>query len=120
VRRLAKERKPKYYELPYPHFAFQGEQPPPCSGLGDLFFADEHYGDDTVTVLQRQVLTLQAKEICHGCPVKVECYDFAMEHRLVGIWGATTGRERRCLRGECRHEAHEHIREDLVELGLEE
>ena len=33
-----------------------------------------------------------ALRICHGCPVRRECLDYAIEYRMVdGIWGGTTG-----------------------------
>lgn len=38
----------------------------------------------------------RAKEICFRCPVLEDCYEFAMDNREeFGIWGGTTGRERR-------------------------
>lgn len=44
----------------------------------------------------------QAREICAGCPVRVECLDFALEnhegHYDYGIWGGLTHRERQRLR----------------------
>ena len=43
--------------------------------------------------------TKQAKRICHGCPVKTECLDYALEHNeLFGIWGELSTHERRALR----------------------
>lgn len=32
--------------------------------------------------------------ICEDCPVKADCLEFALEHRLDGIWGGTSGRAR--------------------------
>lgn len=41
----------------------------------------------------------KAKAICHTCPVKGQCLEFAIEHDEVhGIWGGTSGRERERLR----------------------
>lgn len=38
----------------------------------------------------------RAKDICFHCPVLDQCYEFAMTNREeFGIWGGTTGRERR-------------------------
>jgi len=38
----------------------------------------------------------KAKEFCAGCPVRQECLDLAMaDDELVGVWGGTTGAERR-------------------------
>lgn len=58
-----------------------------CRGLGiDLLFPNE---DDEVAVAA-------AKDVCRGCVVAEPCLDFAMETRQdEGVWGGTTGRERR-------------------------
>jgi len=40
-----------------------------------------------------------AKAICHGCPVRAQCLEFALEARLDhGVWGGMTEIERRSLR----------------------
>jgi WhiB family redox-sensing transcriptional regulator len=37
-----------------------------------------------------------AVAVCEGCPVRLECLDYALRHRLVhGVWGATTEVERK-------------------------
>ncbi len=42
-----------------------------------------------------------AKAVCSGCPVRVECLEFALEpHQEAGIWGGTSEDERRHLRKE--------------------
>lgn len=39
-----------------------------------------------------------AKAICHGCPARAECLEFALENdEKFGIWGGTTERQRRAL-----------------------
>ena len=38
-----------------------------------------------------------AKQVCHTCPVRVECLAFGLEERH-GIWGGRTPRERRHIR----------------------
>ena len=41
----------------------------------------------------------RAKEVCGECPVKVDCLDYALEtNQDSGIWGGTSGEERRTLR----------------------
>ncbi len=36
---------------------------------------------------------------CKGCPVKAECFDYAMENRIeIGIWGGTSAKQRGRLR----------------------
>lgn len=40
-----------------------------------------------------------ARAVCAGCPVASECREYALaHHELIGVWGGTTGRERRHLR----------------------
>jgi WhiB family redox-sensing transcriptional regulator len=49
----------------------------------------------------------RALRICAGCPVRQQCFDFAMRSReSVGIWGGTTPEERiRALRARNRRPA---------------
>jgi WhiB family transcriptional regulator, redox-sensing transcriptional regulator len=40
----------------------------------------------------------RAKQICSGCPVRVECLADALDNRIeFGVWGGMTERERRAL-----------------------
>jgi WhiB family redox-sensing transcriptional regulator len=40
--------------------------------------------------------TSKAREVCLGCPVSLECLDFALRSgQKHGIWGGTSERERR-------------------------
>ena len=42
-----------------------------------------------------------AKAVCDRCPVKAPCLDFAMSfEETEGVWGGTSGRDRRALRKE--------------------
>lgn len=42
--------------------------------------------------------TRQAKAICARCPVREECYDYALDMgEMFGVWGGTTAKERRRL-----------------------
>lgn len=44
-----------------------------------------------------------ALELCEGCPVLYQCLDFALTHNIQeGVWGGTTGRERRTMRRDNR------------------
>ncbi len=43
--------------------------------------------------------TKEAKKICQGCPVRLECLQFALDHdERFGIWGGLSERERRKLK----------------------
>ena len=46
-----------------------------CRGEPPDIFFEEEYID-------------QALEICEKCPMRVQCRDFALEHKIVdGVWG---------------------------------
>lgn len=36
----------------------------------------------------------RAKAVCVDCPVRVPCLEFALRHRMSGIWSGTTAAER--------------------------
>ena len=55
-----------------------------CRGMGsDVFF------------LVRGTPAVAARAICAGCPVAVECADFARVTASVGVWAGSTDDERR-------------------------
>jgi len=64
-----------------------------CSdALPDLFFPVSEFG-----AAEEQIT--EAKRICAGCPVRIDCLDHALSRgEASGIWGGTTERERRHLR----------------------
>jgi len=48
----------------------------------------------------------RAKKICNKCPMINECLSYAVKHpELIGIWGATTPREREIIRSKARRAA---------------
>lgn len=48
---------------------------------------------------ERGQSTAPAMAVCVGCPVRIECRDEALnDPELVGVWGGTSGRERRNAR----------------------
>ncbi len=53
----------------------------------------------------------KARKICAGCPVRAECLEHALDHRIEhGVWGGCSERERRRIlkrrRLEAAAEAH--------------
>jgi WhiB family redox-sensing transcriptional regulator len=45
--------------------------------------------------------TREAKKVCRGCEVRVECLEYALEHsEAFGIWGGLSERERRRMKRE--------------------
>lgn len=62
----------------------------PCESYPDIFFPEDVPEPD----LRRQ-LTIVAKEMCSGCPVKTQCFEYALEtDQRHGIWGGTSPDER--------------------------
>ncbi|MHB8293804.1 MAG: WhiB family transcriptional regulator [Acidimicrobiales bacterium] len=59
-----------------------------CAGVDpDLFYPE------------RGASTREAKEVCRGCVVRVECLDYAIVNgEKFGIWGGMSERERRRVR----------------------
>ena len=59
-----------------------------CHGVDpDLFFPE------------RGASTREAKEVCRGCVVRLDCLEFALVNgEKFGIWGGLSERERRRLR----------------------
>jgi WhiB family redox-sensing transcriptional regulator len=44
-----------------------------------------------------------AKAVCSVCPVRTECLEFALRHKVAhGVWGGLSERERRTLRRDRR------------------
>jgi transcription factor WhiB/Homeodomain-like domain-containing protein len=62
-----------------------------CRGTGaDSFFPDKGMSGHTQAA--------EAKAACAGCPVRGQCLDYALTHRVpFGIWGGLTAFERRAL-----------------------
>ena len=41
----------------------------------------------------------EAKRVCQGCPARMPCLEWALEHGVAaGIWGGATDEERRTMR----------------------
>ncbi|MSW60826.1 MAG: hypothetical protein F2823_02755, partial [Actinobacteria bacterium] len=61
-----------------------------CLGVDpDLFFPE------------RGASTREAKGVCKGCEVRLECLEYALAHgEKFGIWGGLSERERRRVRRE--------------------
>lgn len=61
-----------------------------CKGMDTSLFFPET-GDSKQAV--------EAKNVCRGCPVRGECLNYAILNREIGIWGGTSGIDRRKIRG---------------------
>jgi WhiB family redox-sensing transcriptional regulator len=42
---------------------------------------------------------LEAKRICSACPIQAMCLDWATQTQDAGVWGGSTPKERKTLRG---------------------
>ena len=55
-------------------------------------------GGDPDRLFVRGAAQREAKLVCFGCPVRVQCLAEALDHRIeFGVWGGMTERERRAL-----------------------
>lgn len=67
-----------------------------CRGLDtNLFVPDEYTSHWEIQ---------HAKAVCQRCEVKQLCLTFAVENDEVGVWGGTTGRDRREMRSRAYRE----------------
>lgn len=59
---------------------------PACLGINtELFFTEEKGNYEYLDYI---------KKICKTCPVRVQCFDYAMDNLVHGIWAGTTKEER--------------------------
>jgi hypothetical protein len=60
---------------------------PACSGIDvEIFFTEDKGGNYTNLDF--------IKRMCNTCPVRVECFNYAIENLVQGIWAGTTTNER--------------------------
>ena len=68
----------------------------PCSVFPDAYFPEDLGPGE----LQGRKM---ARELCQGCPLRLQCLDYALEAReQFGIWGGLTTRERQILNAKKR------------------
>ena len=59
---------------------------PACAGIDvEIFFTEEKGNYTNLDFIKR---------MCNTCPVRVECFDYAIENLVHGIWAGTTMEER--------------------------
>jgi WhiB family redox-sensing transcriptional regulator len=46
---------------------------------------------------RREAHEKAAKAVCDTCTIRTECLEWALEHRMQGVWGGLTDKERRRL-----------------------
>ena len=58
-----------------------------------------------------------ALRVCKECPVRTECVEYAMAHKIyIGIWGGLSERQRRRLRRQRRATAAQSAQSEKPEL----
>lgn len=63
----------------------------------DLFFPPEENPSQRAPAL---VIAPDAVAVCFRCKVNMECREWALRHRVDGIWAGTTSRERAVIQKE--------------------
>ena len=59
---------------------------PACTGIDvEIFFTEEKGNYPNLDYI---------KKLCNTCPVQIQCFNYAIENLVEGIWGATTKKER--------------------------
>ena len=77
---------------------WQVDEPEVLNHITDVFYVED-WEEEKVE---------RAKGYCEACPVRAECLDFAIGMReREGIWGGTTGNERRSLLNKMRKAGEE-------------
>jgi hypothetical protein len=67
---------------------------PACTGIDvEIFFTEEKGNYPNLDYI---------KKLCNTCPVQIQCFNYAIENLVEGIWGATTKKERDKYRGKRR------------------
>lgn len=62
----------------------------PCEDFPELFFPE-----DISDPVKKRLATVIAKKLCDTCPVKQECFRYAIESgQKYGVWGGTSPGER--------------------------
>ena len=62
----------------------------PCENNAELWYPEDFHDPE-----MRNRATAVAKGICHDCPIKKECFEYALEtDQRHGIWGGTSPEER--------------------------
>lgn len=65
------------------------QHPPACAGIPvNQFFPRQHATAEAFAAIR----------ICHTCPLVDACRDWAVDNFEIGVWGATTDRQRERIR----------------------
>jgi len=74
-----------------------------CKGMNAQLF----FGPDGERWQDREVREAKARAICALCPVREQCFDYALRNSIKhGIWGGLNGEERTRERRRRAHRPH--------------
>jgi WhiB family transcriptional regulator, redox-sensing transcriptional regulator len=74
-----------------------------CKGMSAQLF----FGPDGERWQDREIREAKAKTICAFCPVREQCFDYALRNSIKhGIWGGLNGEERTRERRRRTHRPH--------------
>lgn len=77
---------------------FSKHGPPPCSQTDpEAFFPQEAFDANGNLISSTYYDESGAKAICSECPYRLECLRLAIELDADGIWGGTSGFERKSI-----------------------
>lgn len=89
--------------LQVPEFILKGT--PSCSEIDpELFFPQENV-DFNGDVRGKYIDLAGAKRICDGCPLRIDCLEYALNNTEIGIWGGTTEEQRNQIKRSSRRKA---------------
>jgi WhiB family transcriptional regulator, redox-sensing transcriptional regulator len=68
-----------------------------CKGVeyADVFFPRAHD-------MNFRIATAQAEALCNGCPERVPCLEWALTHKVDGIWAGTDEGDRKRMMRKAR------------------
>jgi hypothetical protein len=85
-----------------PRFLLDSDITPYCAESDpDSFFPKDYFEDDSKNGKPAHGAyenERAAKAICAECPLKIECFKYAVETGQHGIWGGTTDNERLAIK----------------------
>lgn len=80
---------------------FLQKDDPACSTVDPEIFFPQEIQIGSKIVYKYPMLS-KARDICSGCPLKIECLQYAMNNVEFGVWGGTTESQREQLRKSSR------------------
>lgn len=77
---------------------FIADNTPACSDVDPELFFPQEIEVDVNKVVSKYLNLSEAKQVCAGCPLAMQCLEYALRNTEIGIWGGTTESQRESLR----------------------